>query len=199
MLAILILAAGQSSRMRGADKLLQDIDGTPLLTRIADAALTCDAQVFATLPPDRPKRNAALPADVAQILVSNAADGMGASLAAGVGALPGHISSVMILPGDMPDITAQDLAQIFASAQPHPDAILRAYSDATPGHPVVFPKRCFEALKSLSGDKGARDIIKTDTGRQIAVKLPGEHAVTDLDTPEDWAAWRLKRNEKSGD
>ena len=36
---ILILAAGASSRMRGADKLLQPIDGIPQIARIAKAAI----------------------------------------------------------------------------------------------------------------------------------------------------------------
>ncbi|NBR54129.1 MAG: nucleotidyltransferase family protein, partial [Rhodobacteraceae bacterium] len=39
MTPILILAAGKSSRMRGRDKHLEEIDGVPLLRRLALAAL----------------------------------------------------------------------------------------------------------------------------------------------------------------
>jgi CTP:molybdopterin cytidylyltransferase MocA len=43
----------------------------------------------------------------------------------------------------------------------------------------------------LSGDEGARAILRRHPPRLLA--LPGRHAVTDLDTPEDWARWRAAR------
>ena len=54
--AILILAAGSSSRMRGGDKLLEEVAGMPLLARITRAALDTGLPVTVALPPDRPAR-----------------------------------------------------------------------------------------------------------------------------------------------
>ncbi|MEL6586700.1 MAG: NTP transferase domain-containing protein, partial [Pseudomonadota bacterium] len=48
--AILILAAGASSRMRGRDKLLEEIDGTPLILRAVRAACAVSAEVVVALP-----------------------------------------------------------------------------------------------------------------------------------------------------
>lgn len=50
-LMILILAGGASSRMRGADKLLERIDGQQQLARIAQAARATGLPVRVALPP----------------------------------------------------------------------------------------------------------------------------------------------------
>jgi CTP:molybdopterin cytidylyltransferase MocA len=62
-----------------------------------------------------------------------------------------------------------------------------------PGHPVLFPARLRPALLRLKGDQGARDILRTEADQILPLPLPGSRAVTDLDTPEDWAAWRALR------
>ena len=54
--SIVILAAGRSSRMRGGDKLLEEIEGTPLILRAVRAALRVAPEVVVTLPPASPRR-----------------------------------------------------------------------------------------------------------------------------------------------
>lgn len=192
--AILILAAGASARMGGRDKLLEPVAGQPLLRRLAEAACTTGARVFVTLPPGADARRAALTGlDIDIVEVPDAAEGMAASLRAGIAALPPGTAAVLVQLADMPEIGAEGLRAVLQAAEAAPGAILRATAeDGTPGHPVVFPKRFFPQLKALSGDRGARDILKAHTGEVIAVPLPGRQALTDLDTPEDWADWRGK-------
>jgi CTP:molybdopterin cytidylyltransferase MocA len=45
-------------------------------------------------------------------------------------------------------------------------------------------------LLALEGDEGARGILRD--GEIHPVPLPGQRALTDLDTPEEWEAWRRK-------
>lgn len=188
---ILLLAAGASSRMRGGDKLLEPVAGEPLLTRIARAALATRAPVTVTLPPDRPARSAALAGlPVAQVTVPDPAQGMSASLAAGLAAIPPS-HGIMLLLADLPEITAEDLTHLLTLWRQEPEAILRgAAQDGTPGHPVCFPPDLRDDLLTLRGDEGARSVLIRHRARLRAVPLPGTHATTDLDTPEDWAAWR---------
>ncbi|WP_370230556.1 NTP transferase domain-containing protein [Cognatishimia sp.] len=193
MLAILILAAGRSSRMRGRDKLLEPVQGKALLELVARRALSTGIEVFVALPPQGNARRDVLPKDVTPIEVRNAHLGMGTSIATSVQHMPETISALMILPADMPELTEDDLATMRTAQNENPDAILRAMSGDRPGHPVVFPKRCFNALNGLSGDEGARHVIRGDERAVIHVALPAQHALTDLDTPEDWAAWRAKQ------
>lgn len=185
---ILIPAAGTSSRMRGGDKLLELVDNTPQLRRAALAALAASDQVTVTLRVGDLTRRACLDGlPVTLIPVADAALGMSASLRA----VP-WITPLMILPADMPDITGDHLTTVIDSFDQH--HILRATAqDGTPGHPVVIPADLLPALQSLSGDEGARSILRAHSGRIKLIALPDQVATTDLDTPEDWAGWRAAR------
>ncbi|WP_027258761.1 nucleotidyltransferase family protein [Leisingera aquimarina] len=187
-IAILLLAAGASSRMQGRDKLMEDVDGQPLLALMCRRAALTGLPVFVTLPSKAHPRAAATGSAI-PVPVPDAAEGMAASIRQGIAALPEQAKAVMILPADMPEVTAEDMLRLAAHFRGEDSPVLRAASeDGTQGHPVLFPRRCFAALKSLSGDQGARSVLKSEPLQ--LVPLPKSHALTDLDTPEDWANWR---------
>lgn len=191
--AILILAAGASSRMRGGDKLLEQVAGQPLLRVMLERAVAAaEGAVLCALPGPDHQRSACLGGlTVTPIFVSDAVEGMGASIRAGVAALPADATAVMILPADMPELTADDLRRMLTAQRDAPDAILRAVDcDGLQGHPVIFPADLFPTLGTCHGDTGARDVLRAHSERIVTVPLPDRHATTDLDTPEDWAAWR---------
>lgn len=186
---ILLLAAGGSRRMRGRDKLLEPVDGRPLLRRQAEAALSTGAPVIVALPPGDTARRAALDGlAVAQITVEDARLGMGHSLAAAALAAPAGADLLVVL-ADMPEIGRDEMATVLAARAAHPGKILRG---ATPegqlGHPVLFPARLAPLLHRLRGDEGARQVMQAEPVAQVT--LAGSAAVTDLDTPEAWTAWR---------
>lgn len=196
-LPVLILAAGTSSRMEGRDKLMEDVGGKPLLLDRIEAALGTGQPVLVTLPPRdlRPERWALIDdRPVAAVEVPDATDGMARSLAAGVSALPEGAVAVMVILADMPDVTTEDMRRVLAAFDG--DMILRgATADGKLGHPVVFPFRDFPALRSLEGDEGAKSIMEANADRIRPITLPYSHARTDLDTPQDWAAWRAGQEE----
>ncbi|MFN3938195.1 MAG: NTP transferase domain-containing protein [Gemmobacter sp.] len=196
--AILIPAAGSARRMRGRDKLLEPVDGVPLLRRQARAALAVTPLVVVTLREAAGDRAAALAGLAVRIveLGAAAAEGMAASIRHGVAAAEGTgADALAILPADMPEIGADDLARVLTAQAEDPRAILRgAAEDGTPGHPVLFPRDLWPDLARCSGDEGARAVLRRHADRIRAVLLPGRHALTDLDTPEDWAAWRAARS-----
>ncbi|SFE08571.1 nucleotidyltransferase family protein [Roseivivax sediminis] len=193
-ISILILASGFARRMRGADKVLQHVDGVPLLRRLAIAATRVCDDVAATLPdPPGERARALIGTDARGVLVPDAQEGMAAAIRAGVAALPARARAVMLVPGDMPELGEADFAALARAFDPAHPTILRATAaDGRPGHPVVFPRDCFAALASLSGDRGARPVLERAADRVWPVALPGTHAITDLDTPEEWAAWRRR-------
>lgn len=187
--AILIPAAGASSRMRGADKLLEEVRGQPLLRDRVTLALGTGCAVAVTLPPDSAARSSALDGlRVTLLPVPDAATGMSASLRAGAGwAMATGATALMVLLPDLPDLTATDMSLMLQANDS--ETILRACDmDGTPGHPVILPARLLPELIRITGDTGARDLLRAHP--VTPVPLPGHHATTDLDTPEAWAAWR---------
>ena len=90
----------------------------------------------------------------------------------------------------MPEIDTQDMRTLMDHfTNTGGTQIVRATTnDGSPGHPVVFPPATFPALMELSGDEGARSVVKSAKDIQF-VALPDQHAMTDLDTPEAWNDW----------
>ena len=192
LIPILIPAAGASMRMLGADKLLEPVAGNvPLLAeRIATARAT-GQPVLVALPPRASAPGRWVLVEGAEAVeVKGVAPGMGASLAALARALPKTAQGALILPADMPDISLNDLKNLL-QAFDGKHIYRGASKNGQPGHPVLFTRKSFADLRALQGDLGARSLLKNAETRLIA--LPGNHALTDLDTPEQWAAWRQKR------
>ena len=189
---ILLLAAGGSTRMAPRDKLMEPVDGVPLLRDRALAALATDAPVIVALRPDRPERRAAIEDLPLRLLsVADAAEGMARSIAAGAAAAePG--SGLMILPADAPDIATDHMMALIEAAMGEPDRIHQGASSGRFGHPVLFPADLVVGLTDLRGDLGARSVLMRHRERVRLHDLPGEAAVIDLDTPEDWARWRAR-------
>lgn len=191
---ILILAAGASSRMRGADKLLQEVKGRPLLRQVVETALASGAPVLVTLPPTADARRAVIADNPVRIVdVPDAAQGMARSIVRGLAALAdaGPQDGVMILPADMPGFSAKALADLVSRFRAEPELIWRGGTvDGTAGHPAIFPKDLWPELARIEGDEGGRSVLKRHPDRVRVVPLPGVMAVLDLDTPEDWAAYR---------
>lgn len=196
---ILLLAAGQSARMRGADKLMQTVDGKPLIRRQADIArAVTSGQVIVALPAaPHPRYEALIDADVRTLPIPDTAEGMNASLRRGIAALPGNARAVMLLLGDLPELTESDLVRVVSAHDPDSDTLIwrGATQDGQPGHPIIFSSALFDRFASLSGDGGGRDIVRAAGKRVIHVPLPGNRARLDLDTPEDWAKWRATRKD----
>lgn len=191
--AILVLAAGASSRMRGEDKLLRPVDGIPLILRAVRAACAVSGDVVVVLPPD-PARRAWL-GDLPARLVEVKARAMSASIAAGVAACPP--GAVALHLADMPEIGAAELQTVSDAWRAGTAPILRAASaGGRPGHPVVFDAAFRDALMALSGDAGARDLLAREQVELL--RLAGRRALVDLDTPEAWAIWEAERRAQRG-
>lgn len=193
----LILAAGASRRMgQGRDKLLEDVEGQPLLARtLAQAQASGADAVYVTLPSDKPDRAQIVDhSEGVSVLVPNAAEGMSASIRAGIAALPDHTDAVLLILADMPEVTGADMAKLIAAFDPTEarDIIRATTQNGTPGHPVIFGRRFFEPLARLTGDRGAREVMMAAQDYIVDVPTTGAAALTDLDTPEAWADWRAR-------
>jgi CTP:molybdopterin cytidylyltransferase MocA len=183
----LLLAAGAGRRM-GGPKALVELDGEPLLTRalhtLRDAGL--DPRVVVLGAQAERARPVAARADpeAAVVVAPDWADGMGASLRAGLAALPA-VDAVLVLLVDTPGIGAAALARVAAAASR--EGIVRGSYDGRPGHPVVLGADHLAGVAAAAHDDvGARGYL---AGREdIRPVEVGDLATrTDVDTPADLA------------
>jgi CTP:molybdopterin cytidylyltransferase MocA len=198
-----IPAAGRSSRMRGRDKLLETVGGVPILRRAAIEALKAGVGpvIVGIGPEDRERRKALRNLDVEILDVADAAEGMAATLRAGARAALAAMNAtwggdyeyfgMLVMLPDMPGIEASDIMEMDRVFQARGGPVVRATTeDGRAGHPVLFPDHAVRDFENLSGDKGAAAMME---GERIEfVALPGQRADQDLDTPEDWDAWRTE-------
>jgi CTP:molybdopterin cytidylyltransferase MocA len=191
---MIVLAAGRSSRMRGADKLLEQVDGRALLRRQVDmACAVTDGPVIVALPTRPHPRHAVLDGTRATRLeIPDADEGMNASLRRAIAAVPDTATAAMLLLADLPDLTEEDLRIVLQAHEMDTEALIvrGATEDGKPGHPVIFSAALFDLFATLRGDSGGREVVAAAGERIRLVPLAGNRARRDLDTPEDWEQWR---------
>lgn len=201
--AAVLLAAGGSSRLGVPKQLLSDQDGVPLVAGVVAQLLAagCRPVIVVTGAIAEGVADALLRMEVT--LVHNAAwaEGMGTSIAQGVGALSmvprsEDVRGVLIAACDMPAIGAAHFGELIRVSNNGRIRTGSAYMsrmsvDDSPmllGIPAIFPKPDWQALALLFGDRGARTLL-TETG---TLSVPSSQCTFDLDTPNDVAAWRSK-------
>jgi molybdenum cofactor cytidylyltransferase len=107
-IATVVLAAGRSTRMGGPNKLTAEIGGKPLVRIAVEQALASRAKpVIVVTGHQRESIEAALAGlDVRLVHNPDYAEGLGASLKAGIAAVPPDAAGVVVCLGDMPQVTA---------------------------------------------------------------------------------------------
>jgi molybdenum cofactor cytidylyltransferase len=112
---------------------------------------------------------------------ADAPRGMGASLAAAIGAA-GDAESWIVALADMPRIAVESIAAV-ARAVDEGATLVAPFYEGQRGHPVGFGLEHREALLALDGDAGARALFATYPLTRIDVSDPG--ILRDVDTPAD--------------
>ncbi len=189
--AIIVLAAGRSTRMGASNKLLLDWeDGAPIVRCVVANAIAGDCgPVFVVVGHQAEAVAAALDGCDCQ-LVENPRypDGLVTSLQAGFGAaLAAGADGAFVLLGDMPLVGPDIIATVQDVAAAHPQQIVEPRAGDKPAHPVWLPARLSDAIGGLEGDMGARILGKSDELPVVTVQV-GEAATADIDTPEAYCA-----------
>lgn len=184
--ALVLLAAGASSRFVDGDKLMADLNGVPVLAKAAalkDAAPF--ARTIAVVGPHHSVRADHLTASGWDIIVNqNATDGQATSLTATLNAIKNDdsITQIIIALADMPAIAQNDLTRLLSAATPDIDAVMSRHGE-TLMPPALFRREQFGALMALTGDRGAKSVFQT-LHRTTTIPLTAS-AAADVDTRAD--------------
>ena len=206
MIPAVILASGRSTRMGGAKALLTFPSSTvTFLARIVTVVLeggVADALVVGR-PDDQALRHEverALgttqamgpvrlqpPAPRVRFIENHRADtGQLSSLIAGLNAAdrPG-VRAILVTPVDLPLFRAGTVATLLAAVSSTSFPIARATHNGRHGHPVIFGRAVFDALRRADPDIGAKAVLRSHAVLDVEVDDPG--VLQDIDTPADYA------------
>jgi molybdenum cofactor cytidylyltransferase len=183
LIAGLILAAGAGTRFGDESKLLAPLDGLPLLQFAIRAQ--CEVDQLERIVVVLGARASALRDRVdfgraEPVVCEEWSRGQAESLRCGLRAL-GGADKVIVTLGDAPLVTPAVISRFIDEP-----GGTRAVYEGRPGHPVVLEAEQIRALETLTGDRGARDILEGGPTIECGELCSGR----DVDTPDDLEAIR---------
>jgi CTP:molybdopterin cytidylyltransferase MocA len=182
----LVLAAGAATRF-GRPKQLADLDGIPLLEHALRAMTAAPVgRVVVVLGSTADEIAAAVDLHGADpIVCARWEEGQSASLACGLAELAG-CEAVVVTLGDQPRVSPDAIRRVIAGR--NGASAVRATYGGEPGHPVLLERDLFEALRDVSGDKGARNLLLSVPVLDVPCDDLG--GGEDVDTPAELDALR---------
>lgn len=180
----LLLAAGAGRRMGQPKALVSDADGTSWLRRSTEVLIDGGCRTVTVVLGAEADAAAELLApapDVHIVISSRWAEGMGASLSAGLAAIQaGPDSAALVHLVDLPDVTAEVVRRVIGEG-PGPDSLRRATYDGRQGHPVLIGRDHWDGvISAATGDQGAR--VYLSAHQAVAVDCGDLATGHDVDT-----------------
>ena len=184
---LVLLAAGASQRM-GRPKQLLPIDGRPLLRHVTERVLRSPVSPVVVVLGAHTNEIESVLTGLPVHPVSNPAwtDGLGSSIRTGVESalsLSPDLNGLIILPADQPDLPELHLEKLIGRFRQGGCSLVASLIGDRRVPPVLFGAAWFAWLRQLTGDAGARELLREDRPEFGTVPLASN---TDLDTPEDY-------------
>jgi len=187
----IVLAAGRSSRMAPHNKLLlPDRTGKPMVARVVDNLLSSGARPILVVTGHHADGvAAALGGRPVQLVPApDYADGLSASLRAGIAAVPPEAGAAIVCLGDMPLVTGRMIDRLLETYDPDEGRLIVApIAGGKLGNPVLWDRRFFREILALTGDTGARKLLDRHAEHLATVDLGSEAVLRDFDTLESLA------------
>ncbi len=193
--AAIVLAAGASSRMAPRNKLLlADNAGMAMAARVARACSRSRADLVVVVTGNEATLveqavRAAVPGGRCSfVIASDYADGLSASLKAGLAALPETVTAALVCLGDMPLVSAAVMDRVIGAYDPGEERVIVVPAwRGKRGNPVLWDRRFFAEMAALTGDTGARGLLRTHADLVSELEVDSEAVLQDFDTPESLA------------
>ena len=169
----LVLMASGAGRRFGANKLLQTVDGLPLVRRVMAA---CPPELFA--PPLVVSRYPEILSLAEELgytpIFNNGADeGISATVRLGTAAAQAAgADGALFAVADQPWLTRASVERVIATFAAHPDTIPALSWQGKKGNPCLFPRELFPELSALTGDTGGGAVIKAHRDRLRLIAPP---------------------------
>lgn len=183
--AILILAAGKSSRMGSTKQLLSYKKTTLLGWAIEQAKQSKANTVFCVLGANSEIIEKSIENYLVETIYNvDYNNGLSTSIIAGINHLKDkNFDSVLIMLADQPNVTTDYLNQLIITSEENNSKIVVSNYRNKMGVPVLFPRQYFNKLINLKGDNGAKDFLKMHLSEIIKMST---FNLIDIDTREDY-------------
>ncbi|MDF9406852.1 MAG: Nicotine blue oxidoreductase [Pelotomaculum sp. PtaB.Bin013] len=188
MISGVVLAAGVSSRL-GVPKQLLAYRGRSLIVHVVENLLMSQVDEVVVVLGNRAEQVMEVLAgySIRTIINREFTAGQSTSLKAGLTALSSATRAALFVLGDQPLVNAQTI-NLLIDHYWLAGGIVAPYFNGKRGNPVLFDRDFFKEISFLSGDVGAREIIRKHPESLVKVNVTDSGVVFDVDTWGDYHA-----------
>jgi len=188
---VIILSAGESSRMGFPKALLETGDGRKFIERILDEVknITISPEkVIIVLGYHKDKILQEIDAGQYSVVINPAPEnGQLSSLICGLQEVDEDCRGILLCLVDHPLVEKETYERIIEYAHKNPGSLILPRYGKRKGHPVFFPREIFDDLKESPLDQGARYGVRKNRERIIVIEVDDPGILKDIDTREDYS------------
>lgn len=192
IIAAVVLGAGRSRRMAPHNKLLvTDKTGKTMIARVVDNVLSSNARPVMVVTGHMAEQveQALGGRPVRYVHAQDYAEGLSASLKAGIAAVPPECSAAIVCLGDMPLVTGRMIDRLLSMYSPDEGRLIVLPTfRGKQGNPMLWDKRFFPEILEIGGDSGARFLAGRHSEFVCEVEMADDAVLRDFDTTESLAS-----------
>jgi len=189
MISAILLAAGQSQRMGGDNKLIKKYIKKHLINHILDTLIKSKIKkiiVVSGFQNSKVKKIIVKNEKINFVYNKNYKSGMASSIKTGLKRISKKNIGFLIIHADMPKISREIINKLYEAIKNKDKEIFVPIYKRKLGNPVGFKYSMLKKLKKIKGDKGAKKIIKRNKKKLYLVKVNAKSIFNDLNTPRDF-------------
>ena len=189
MISAILLAAGQSKRMDGENKLTKEIQGTPLIKHSVKNILASSIdELIVVLGYQKEIIEKLIDKNKKIKFVFNKdfESGMASSIKVGLNHLSKNTEYFFICLGDMPMVNSDIYNQLINSRN-QKNIIVPTYNGQQ-GNPVLFDKSMKEKIMAITGDVGAKKILELNKDKILNLEINDQSVTKSFNTQDDFSS-----------
>ena len=187
MISAILLAAGQSKRMNGENKLTKKIQGIPLIKHSVKNILSSSVDeliVVLGYQKEIVEKFIGKNEKMKIVFNKNFENGMASSIKTGLNHFSEKTEAFFICLGDMPLVSHNIYNQLIKSKN-NKEIIVPTYKGQQ-GNPVLFDKSMKEKIRNISGDVGAKKILELNKDKILNLEINDQNIAKGFDTQDDF-------------
>ena len=179
MISAILLAAGQSKRMEGSNKLLFKYKNKTLINYILKSLVKSKVNKIIVVLGYESKK-------ITFVTNSKYLKGISSSIKCGLKKISKKNIGFLVAHGDMPLVSKKIFNTLCSALKNKNKEIFVPVYKKKIGNPLAFKYSMIKSFKKIKGDKGAKKLIRLNKSKVQMIKVNSKSILIDFDQPKDF-------------
>ena len=189
MISAILLAAGQSKRLKGENKLIKPFKKIPLINHILSSLIKSEVNkiiIVVGYENQKIKKIAYKNKKITFVFNLNYKKGISSSIKSGLKKISKKNIGFLIVHGDMPLVSKRIINALCSAVKNRDKEIFVPVYKRKIGNPLAFKYSMIKSLKKIKGDRGAKKLISSNKSKVQLVKMKSKTILIDFDQLKDF-------------